>query len=142
MTLVGMIIFLEGIVMENPYVSLATISFFVTLVSTLAQKWLTNQEHMKSLRTRQKEIEKELKGCKEEHILKELNLEMLHLTGIMMKSSMKPMVVTMIPLLLLFNWLRGIYDGGGVPLLAGWFWYYLGFSIVSSMILRKVLKVH
>ncbi|MEA3248487.1 MAG: EMC3/TMCO1 family protein [Nanoarchaeota archaeon] len=141
MTLTGMVILLEGTVMENPYVSLAVISLVVTLVSTLAQKWLTNQEHMKSLKKRQKEIQKELKNCKEEHILKELNLEMLNLTGIMMKSSMKPMLVTIVPFLILFSWLRGIY-GGEEPLVAGWIWYYLGFSVVSSMILRKVLKVH
>ena len=132
---------LTEIVVENPYFSLIVISFLVTLVSTLVQKWLTNQEHMKSLKVRQKEIQKELKSCKEEHILKELNLEMLNLTGIMMKSSMKPMFVTIIPFLILFSWLRGIY-GGEVPLISGWIWYYLGFSIVSSIVLRKVLKVH
>lgn len=141
MTFTGMVVILEGVVIENPYISLAIISFLVTMFSTLAQKWLTNQEHMKSLRTRQKEIQKELKNCKEEHILKELNLEMLNLTGIMMKSSMKPLFVTIIPFFILFNWLKGTY-GGEVPLIAGWFWYYLGFSVSSSMILRKVLKVH
>ena len=125
-------------VIDNPYVSLAIISFFVTLFSTLTQKWLTNQEHMKSLKARQKEIQKELKSCKEEHLLKELNLEMLNLTGIMMKASMKPMFVTIIPFLILFSWLKQTYE----PTFANWIWYYLGFSIVSSMGLRKVLKVH
>ncbi|MCK5321094.1 DUF106 domain-containing protein [Candidatus Pacearchaeota archaeon] len=132
---------LTEMVILHPYISLAVISFCVTLVSTLVQKWLTNQEHMKSLKMRQKEIQKELKGCKEEHILKELNLEMLNLTGIMMKSSMKPMFVTIIPFLILFNWLKGTY-GAEEPLIASWIWYYLGFSIVSSMALRKVLNVH
>lgn len=125
-----------------PFISLAIISFAVTFISTLVQKWLTNQEHMKSLKSRQKEIQKELKGCKEENLLKELNLEMMKLTGIMMKASMKPMFVTIVPFLILFTWLRGIYDGGEVPLIAGWFWYYIGFSVVSSIALRKVLKVH
>lgn len=132
----------NDLVRTYPYISLATISFFVTLISTLVQKWLTNQEHMKSLKTRQKEIQKELKGCKEEHLLKELNLEMMNLTGIMMKASMKPMFVTIVPFLILFSWLKGTYDGGEIPLVAGWIWYYLGFSIASSIILRKVLKVH
>ncbi len=132
---------LTEMVNQYPYISLAVISFLVTIFSTLAQKWLTNQEHMKSLKTRQKEIQKELKGCKEEHLLKELNLEMMNLTGIMMKASMKPMFVTIIPFLILFNWLKGTY-GGEEPLIASWIWYYLGFSIASSMALRKVLKVH
>jgi len=93
---------------------------------------------MKSLKKRQKEIQKELKGCKDECLMKELNSEMLKLTGVMMKSSFKPMFVTIIPFLLLFWWLRGIYT----PIMGGsWIWYYLGFSIVSSIILRKVMDV-
>ena len=121
-----------------PIYSIAVFSIIVTLVSTLAHKWLTNQEHMKNLKTRQKEIQKELKGCKDECLMKELNSEMLKLTGIMMKSSFKPMFVTIIPFLLLFAWLRGIYT----PIMGnGWIWYYLGFSVVASIIFRKVMDV-
>ena len=122
----------------NPKISIAVFSVLVTFVSILVQKWLTNQEHLKSLKKRQKEIQKELKNCKDGCVMKELNAEMMKLTGIMFKSSMKPMFVTIIPFLILFSWLRGVY----VPLLGNsWIWYYLGYSVVSSMILRKVLKV-
>ncbi len=127
----------ENIVQLYPIYSLIGISVIVTLISTFAHKWLTNQEHMKNLKSRQKEIQKELKGCKDPDLLKELNSELLQLTGVMFKSSMKPMFVTIIPFLLLFNWLRGVYS----PILDSWIWYYLGFSILSSMFIRKVLKV-
>jgi len=122
----------------NPKISIAVFSVVVTLISTLAQKWLTNQEHLKSLKKRQKEIQKELKKTKEPKVMQELNAEMLKLTGMMFKSSMKPMFVTIIPFLLLFAWLRGIYT----PLLGGsWIWYYIGYSVAASIVLRKVLKV-
>ena len=122
----------------SPKYSIAIFSIIVTLISTLAQKWLTNQEHLKSLKKRQKEIQKELKGQKDHKIVTELNAELLSLTGVMFKSSMKPMFVTIIPFLILFAWLRGIYT----PLLGNsWIWYYLGYSILASIILRKVLKV-
>ena len=122
----------------NPKAALLVVSVIVTFISTLAQKWLTNQEHMKGLKKRQKEIQKELKGCKDECLMKELSAETLKLTGIMMKSSFKPMFVTIIPFLILFAWLRGIYT----PIMGGsWIWYYLGYSIITSIILRKVLKV-
>ena len=122
----------------NPKISIAIFSIVVTSISMLVQKWLTNQEHLKSLKKRQKEIQKELKGCKDGKLMKELNAEMMKLTGVMFKSSMKPMFVTIIPFLILFSWLRGIY----VPLLGNsWIWYYLGFSVASSMILRKVFKI-
>ena len=70
--------------------------------------------------------------------MKELNSEMMKITGVMFKSSMKPMFVTIIPFLLLFAWLRGIY----VPVMGNsWIWYYIGYSVVASIILRKVFKV-
>jgi uncharacterized membrane protein (DUF106 family) len=122
----------------NPKLSLAVFSVVVTLISTLVQKKFTDQEHLKSLKKRQKEIQSELKKAKEPSIMKELNSEMLSLTGIMFKKSMKPMFVTLIPFLFLFIWLRSVYD----PIMGGgWIWYYLGYSIVASIILRKVLKV-
>jgi len=129
---------LAKMMIVNPKISLLVVSVIVTFISTIVHKWLTNQEHMKSLKKRQKEIQKELKGCKDESVMKELNSEMLKLTGVMMKSSFKPMFVTIIPFLLLFVWLRGIY----VPIMGnGWIWYYLGFSVVASIILRKVMDV-
>lgn len=129
---------IKEMMIANPQISIATVSIIVTLISTLAQKWLTNQEHLKTLKARQKEIQKELKGCKEPTLMQELNSEMMHLTGLMFKSSMKPMFATMIPFLILFWWLKSIY----IPLLGhGWIWYYLGYSVASSIIIRKVLKV-
>jgi len=122
----------------NPKLSIALFSIIVTLISTVAQKLLTNQKHLKTLKDRQKEIQKELKKCKEPKVLQELNSELMSSTGQMFKSSMKPMFVTMIPFLILFSWLRRIY----IPLLgSSWIWYYLGFSIISSLIFRKLFKV-
>ena len=129
---------LTEVMIANPRVSILVVSIVVTFVSTLAHKWLTNQEHMKSLKARQKEIQKELKGCKDACKMKELNAELMKLTGVMMKSSFKPMFVTIIPFLILFGWLRSVFT----PVMGSmWIWYYLGFSIVASIIIRKVLKV-
>ena len=124
---------------SSPKISIAIFSIVVTFISTMAQKWLTNQEHLKSLKKRQKEIQKELRGCKDPSLMKELNAEMMKLTGVMFKSSMKPMFATIIPFLFLFWWLRGIYSP--IDMGISWIWYYLGYSIVASIVLRKVLKV-
>ena len=129
---------LSEVMIANPKTSIAVVSVIVTFIATLAHKWLTNQEHLKSLKARQKEIQKELRGCKDGKILKELNAELMKLAGVMFKSSMKPMFVTIIPFLLLFMWLRGVYT----PVMgSSWIWWYIGFSVVASIILRKVLKV-
>jgi uncharacterized membrane protein (DUF106 family) len=121
----------------SPKISIGIFSVIVTLISTLVQKKFTDQEHLKSLKKRQKEIQKEIKKTKEPSVMQELNAEMLQLTGVMFKKSMKPMFVTMIPFLLLFVWLRGVYS----PVLSSWIWYYIGYSVVASILLRKVLKV-
>jgi len=126
------------VIKSNPKLSLLVISFMVTLFSTFMHKWLTNQEHMKSLKARQKEIQKELKGQKDPDVLKELNAEMLKLTGVMMKSTFRPMFITIVPLLILFAWLRGTY----APILSGWLWWYIGFSVVFSMVIRKIFDIH
>jgi uncharacterized membrane protein (DUF106 family) len=121
-----------------PILSLMLVSLVVTFVSSLAQKWLTNQEHLRNLKKRQKEIQQELKNCKDECHLKELNSEILSITGVMMKSSMRPVLVTAIPFLILFYFLRTEY----VALLGNW-WiaYYIISSIVFSLIIRKILDI-
>ncbi len=122
----------------NPKVSILIIAFAVTFISTLVTKWLTNQEHMREMKKRQKEIQKELKNCKDDCVIKELQSEMLKITGTMMKSSFKPVLITMVPFLILFYWIRSVYT----PVMGfGWFWWYLGGSIAAGLVWRKVLKM-
>ena len=90
--------------MAYPLFFIIILALIVTVISTFVHKWLTNQEHLKSLKKRQKEIQKELKKCKDHNLMQELNMEMMKLTGVMFKSSMKPMFVTIIPFLLIFGW--------------------------------------
>jgi uncharacterized membrane protein (DUF106 family) len=109
----------------------------------------TDQDHIKSLKLRQKELQKEIKEAqknKEFTKLEELNKEIVDLSLKMMKSSfsIKMMLITFVPVILLFNWLKGIYNPaveGAVPLLAGWFWWYIGGAVASSSVYRKVLKM-
>ncbi|MAH49470.1 hypothetical protein CMI37_26845 [Candidatus Pacearchaeota archaeon] len=122
-----------------PVPSLIVIAIGITFISTLVTKWVTNQEHLKSLKKRQKELQKELKDCKDDCKIKEIQMEVMKITGTMMKSSFKPMFITIIPFLILFAWLKSVYT----PLMGfwGWFGWYLGSSIIASLIFRKVLKM-
>jgi len=122
----------------NPRISIVVIALIVTFISTIIMKWLTNQEHLRSLKKRQKELQKEMRSCKDDGKLKEMQSEILSITGIMMKSSFKPVFITMVPFLILFYWIRSIYT----PIMGfSWFWYYLGASIISSIIYRKILNM-
>ena len=120
----------------------ATIIFWgivVTAISTLITKWLTDQEHLKGLKERQKELQAEMKKHKDNpKIMEEMQMEILQITGKMMKSSFKPMFITFVPFILLFTWLRSVY----VPLMGfSWFWWYLGSSLVFGIGFRKLFKL-
>ena len=122
----------------SPKISIIIISIIMTFISTIITKWLTNQEHLRSLKKRQKELQKEIKNCKDGCKMQEMQAEILSITGSMMKSSFKPVFITMIPFLILIYWIKSIYT----PLMGfNWFWYYLGAAIISSIIYRKLLNM-
>ena len=127
------------IISSYPKTILVVVSATVTLVSTLVTNWLTDQEHLKSLKKRQKELNVKMKTAKPgEKLFEEIQSEMLQISGIMMKAQFKPMLVTIVPFLALFAWLRGVYT----PLMgSSWIWYYIIGSLVFSTIYRKLLKM-
>jgi len=121
------------------------IIFIITLVTTLFQKYGTDQASIKELKKKQKEMQEEMKkNSGDAKKMMELQKEQFAIMPQMMSLTMKPMVYTMIPLLILFRWFYdyfnviGDYKFFGV---LGWFWLYLIGSIILSMILRKVFKV-
>jgi uncharacterized membrane protein (DUF106 family) len=123
----------------NPKISIVVISLIVTFFSTLVTKWLTNQEHLKSLKKRQKELNEEMKKHKDnKDKLLALQSEALKISGTMMKSSFKPLLATFIPFLILLYWLRAVFD----PVMGGsWIWWYIISSIIASIAYRKILNV-
>jgi uncharacterized membrane protein (DUF106 family) len=125
----------------NPKVSIVIVSLIVSLISTIVTKYTTDQAMLKSIKLRQKEIQKEMKEKKYSQTDKrfmELQSELLGLTGKMFKNSFKPLIITMVPFLLLFYWLRNVF----VPLMGNsWLWYYIIPSILVSSLWRKIFKI-
>lgn len=122
----------------NPKLSIILLSFLVTLVMTLITKKFTNQARMKELKELQKEYNKKLKENRENpDVMMRIQKDMMSSSMELMKHSFKPMIITALPLLILFWWIKGIYSG----VLAYWIWYYIGASIVSSIIFRKIFNV-
>jgi len=128
----------------NPRITLILVGILVTLASTLVTKYFTDQEHLKHLKKRQKELQEEIKKHKADpHMMEKINAEMLEITSTMMKSNFKPMFITFIPFLLLFYWLSSNF----APLIPGkwlfpvWVWYYLLSSIIAGIVFRKVFNM-
>lgn len=128
----------------DPLFGMIFISFVLTLLITLAYKYFTDQHLLKSIKERTKALQVELKKFKDNpEKLKEKNAELMEIQLKMMTQTLKPMLITLLPLLLVFSWLRTIYTPLGPVLFGlGWIWAYLIFSVIFSLLLRKLLQVH
>lgn len=140
-----------------PWLFIMLVSFVISLIMTWLYKVMTNQEKMKEMKEKQKEFNlkaKELKNQPEKLI--ELQKEMMAHSADAMKDSMKIMLVTFVPIILIFSFLKGVYHDaqigylfryGGLklPILGegfGWVEAYIFSSILFSTILRKIFKVY
>ena len=137
-----------------PSWSLIVISFIITLLSTLAYKFLTNQKELKSLKEDMKILREEQKKHKDNpDKIGTITQQMMEKNHKVMKHSMRPMLFTLIPILLVFTWLKETFLpagdlfswgfkiwpwGAGI----GWLWTYIISSVIFSTIIRKLFKIH
>ena len=121
------------------------IIILIALVTALVQKYATDQETIRELKARQKEINKKSKEFRHDpQKMMEIQKELMPISMKMMKLSMRPIVFTGIPFILTFRWFMDYFTAIGNPKFFGflsWFWFYLIFVLVFGAILRKILKV-
>tara|TARA_Y100000310_G_scaffold342346_1_gene445238 strand:+ start:43 stop:477 length:435 start_codon:yes stop_codon:yes gene_type:complete len=131
--------------LPNPW-NLLLICFILTGGITVAYKFLTDQKLMKELKTEMKDLQKEMKGLKDNpKKMMEVQKTAMEKNMKYMMQSLKPTLFTLIPIIFIFSWLRNYYtDLGGPDVLfgLGWLWIYIIFSIIISISLRKILKIH
>ena len=129
-----------------PLTTLIIISFVITLIVTIAYKYLTNQELMKTLKEDGKKLQAEMKNNKDNTAkMLEIQKQAMEKNMKYMMHSFTPTFITFIPLLIIFTWLRNAYKDlnlNFLGLIDNWIWAYIIVSIVASIILRKLLKVH
>lgn len=135
-----------GILLDlNVTVGMLFITLIITLITTLIQKYGTDQETLKKLKAEQKKLSEDMKQYKNQpDKIMELNKKQFEFMGEMMKHSMRPIIYTGVPLVLLFRWFVDYFakmlDFRFFGFLT-WLWVYLIFSIIFSTILRKIFKV-
>ncbi len=121
------------------------IVFFITLFTTLIQKYATDQETLKEIKEEQKRLSEEAKKFSNDpQKMMEFNKKVLPLSMQAFRISMNSMAYTAIPLILFFRWFMEYFEALGNFKFFGfftWFWFYLIVTIIFSSILRKVLKV-
>ncbi|MFW6233033.1 MAG: EMC3/TMCO1 family protein [Nanoarchaeota archaeon] len=121
-------------------------AFFIALIN----KYLTDQVRIRALKQEVKDMRKKMTETmkKDPKKAQEIQRELMKKSMEQMKHSMNPkiMLITLIPALLIFTVIRKYYgpygefwDLGFTTF--GWLGTYIIFSIVNSIIVRKIMKV-
>lgn len=102
----------------NPTVAIIVIALVVSLITTFAHKYMTNQVVVKNSRAEMKKLQKKMKQHKDNPSkMMEIQSKLLTHNKDVMKESFKPMFITFIPVIIIFGWLNLhlLYE----PLMAG-----------------------
>lgn len=136
------------ILQQHALWSILGISAALALGSTLVYKYATDQNLMKSMREEIKKLQNEMKLHKSDpQKLAELQGKLMPLNMRTMSQSMKPMLITIVPFIVIFALLGRVYTDMLViplPFWAGhlkWVGTYIIFSIVFTSLFRKALKI-
>lgn len=121
----------------NARIAIIILSFLVTLFITIITYYMTDRVRMKELKDKQKALRLEIKKHKDNpQKMMELNKQMMEDMPEQLKHSFKPMIITMVPIIIIFAWLRNTF--ALTEIAKTWFWWYIGSSIIFSIGLRKV----
>ena len=159
----------------NPALTVLIIAFIVSLITTIANKYLVDQEEMNEIQARSKKLTSELREAQKKGDGKKIaelqarQTEMMKDQSAMMSNQCKPMIVTFVPIILIFFWMRtsaisglvvhlpvtvywitltpvwhfigSIFYGGKatIPYGIGWLLWYMICTFGMSQILRKYL---
>ena len=96
----------------NPALTVLVIAFIVSLITTIANKYLVDQDALNEKQKNMQEFNKRLREAQKKGDGKEIaklqaeQAEMMKDQTAMMTEQFKPMFVTFIPIILIFFWMR------------------------------------
>ena len=96
----------------NPALTVLIIAFIVSLITTIANKYLVDQDEMNSVQEEMKVFQNELRDAqkrgdgKKVAELQAKQPEIMKKQSAMMSNQFKPMIVTFVPIILIFFWMR------------------------------------
>ena len=160
---------------QNPALAVLIIAFIVSLITTIANKYMVDQDALNEQQAKIKDLNKRLRDAQKRGDGKEVSkiqAEQMAAMGdqtAMMTNQFKPVIVTMVPILLIFWWMRssaihnlviilpktvywviltplwhalGSFWLGGkatIPYGIGWLLWYFICTFSMSQIIRKYL---
>lgn len=129
----------------NVVFGLIIMTFVLNLLTTLLHKKVTNQDLLKQIKEEQKLVNEEMKLYRDNpDKTLELSKKSMELAFKTFQITMRPVVYTAIPFILLFRWITSYFADNPVKVFGfmSGFWAYFVFFIITSIFWRKVLKVH
>lgn len=124
---------------------LIIITAILNLATTILHKKVTDQDMLKRIKEEQKLVNEEMKLYKDNpNKTMELSKKSMELAFKTFPITMRPIVYTAIPFILLFRWITDYFTEKPAEVLGfmSGFWGYFVFFIIFSIIWRKILKVH
>lgn len=128
------------IIQNNPISSILILSLLATIFITIVNFFMVDRTKMKEIKEKQKALRQEVKKYKDNpQKMMEFNKQMIEGMPEQLKHSLKPMIITTIPMLILFVWLRSIFIMTAIA--STWIWWYIGSSIIFNICLRKCVGI-
>ena len=118
----------------------------ITILMTLTQKYTVDNDTLRELKKEQKILSEEMKKYRDHpEKLMELQKKQFEFIPQTFQLTMRPLMYTAIPIILFFRWFSDYFNAFDPPLrifgFFTWLWAYLIFSIIFSIIFRKMLKL-
>lgn len=97
---------LQPLILLNPIIGLVFVCVIIAVFQTLVTKYSTDQIVVKHVRAEIKKLQKQLSEHKSQpDKLMEIQTKMMELNGQILKQQIKPMFISMIPMLLVVGWI-------------------------------------
>ena len=91
----------------NPTLTVLIISLVISFIIVIVYKYLTNQKEMKEMKDKLKEYQKQMKELRSNpKEMMAVQKKAMQLNMTYMKHSLKPTIITFIPIILIFGWLN------------------------------------
>lgn len=140
---------------QNNLIGVLIVSLFVSFIITVATAKLVDQELMKKYKKKIKVHQDQMSALQKKgdaKKLKKVQSKMMSMQGEMMKLSFKPMIYTMLPIIVIFGWLGHIIPRELIVVILpfsipkygtalGWLGWYIFCSIPMSTLLKKIMNI-
>ena len=143
-------------IVANPLISVISLSFLISLITTLVYKFTTDQNKLRVIREELKTIRKDMVEAKNDpKRMQELQSRSMEISMEQFKHGLKPMLITWLPAIIIFGFINKSLPADKIvwklpfnlPKIGsnegfGWLGVYILSSLVFSTVLRKLFKVY